>query len=101
MSQDHNHLNHTTWECKYHVVFTLKYRKKLLFGQIRRHLGTVFHGLARVVSSGITKSCGGNETTCLNTSRRHFTGPGACLQAGIITTIPRIDSGPAPRGIPE
>jgi hypothetical protein len=22
MSQDHNHLNHTTWECKYHVVFT-------------------------------------------------------------------------------
>src|SRR5215469_12185075 len=22
MSEDHNHLNHTTWECKYHVVFT-------------------------------------------------------------------------------
>src|SRR5215471_1215311 len=40
MSQDHNHLNHTTWECKYHVVFTPKYRKKLLFGQIRRHLGS-------------------------------------------------------------
>ena len=33
MSQDHNHLNHATWECKYHVVFTPKYRKKLLFGQ--------------------------------------------------------------------
>src|SRR5499426_2211085 len=47
MSEDHNHLNHTTWECKYHVVFTPKYRKKLLFGQIRRHLGTVFHELAR------------------------------------------------------
>jgi REP element-mobilizing transposase RayT len=30
MSQDHNHLNHATWECKYHVVFTPKYRKKLL-----------------------------------------------------------------------
>ena len=28
MSQDHNHLNHATWECKYHVVFTPKYRKK-------------------------------------------------------------------------
>ena len=25
MSQDHNHLNHATWECKYHVVFTPKY----------------------------------------------------------------------------
>ena len=46
MSQDHNHLNHATWECKYHVVFTPKYRKKVLFGQIRRHLGTVFHELA-------------------------------------------------------
>jgi len=46
MSQDRNHLNHATWECKYHVVFTPKYRKKLLFGQIRRHLGTVFHELA-------------------------------------------------------
>jgi putative transposase len=30
-----------------HVVFTPKYRKKLLFGQIRRHLGTVFHELAK------------------------------------------------------
>jgi putative transposase len=47
MSQDHNHLNHATWECKYHVVFKPKYRKKVLFGQIRRHLGTVFHELAR------------------------------------------------------
>ena len=41
MSQGHNHLNHTTWECKYHVVFTPKYRKKVLFGQIRRHLGNL------------------------------------------------------------
>ena len=47
MSQDHNHLNHATWECQYRVVFTPKYRKKVLFGQIRRHLGTVFHELAR------------------------------------------------------
>ena len=47
MSQGQIHLNHATWECKYHVVFTPKYRKKLLFGQIRRHLGTVFHELAR------------------------------------------------------
>ena len=42
MSQDHNRLNHSIWECKYHVVFTPKYRKKVLFGQIRRHLGAVF-----------------------------------------------------------
>ena len=41
MSQGYNRLNHATWECKYHVVFTPKYRKKALFGQIRQHLGSV------------------------------------------------------------
>jgi len=43
MSQGHNHLNHATWECKYHVMSTPRYRKKVLFG----HLGTVFHEFAR------------------------------------------------------
>jgi REP element-mobilizing transposase RayT len=33
MSQDHNHLNHATWEYKYHVVFTPKYRKKVSEGE--------------------------------------------------------------------
>ena len=33
MSQSLNHLNHATWECKYHVVFTPKYRKKMLCGK--------------------------------------------------------------------
>ena len=28
MSETTNHLNHSTWECKYHVVFTPKYRKR-------------------------------------------------------------------------
>ncbi|SIO02778.1 Transposase IS200 like [Bradyrhizobium erythrophlei] len=47
MEAEFNHLNHATWECKYHVVFTPKYRKKLLFAKIKRHLGQVFHDLAR------------------------------------------------------
>ena len=44
---EYNHLNHSTWECKYHVVFIPKYRKKALFGTVRRRLGEVFHELAR------------------------------------------------------
>ena len=40
-------LKHTRWECKYHIVFIPKYRRKTLFGQIRRELGEVFHRLAR------------------------------------------------------
>ncbi len=42
-----NSLNHTRWECKYHIVFIPKYRKKVLFDQIRKEVGEVFHRLAR------------------------------------------------------
>ena len=38
MTTGTNKLNHSTWECKYHVVFTPKYRKKLLYGMIRAGL---------------------------------------------------------------
>ena len=48
-----NSLNHTRWECKYHIVFIPKYRKKVLFGQIRKELGEVFHRLARQKESHI------------------------------------------------
>ena len=34
--QTYETLKHTTWECKYHVVFIAKCQKKVLFGQIRR-----------------------------------------------------------------
>lgn len=40
-------VSHTQWECKYHIVFIPKYRRKTLFGQIRTGLGEVFHRLAR------------------------------------------------------
>ena len=46
MTQVTDHLNHSTWECKYHVVFTPKYRKKSLFDPIRKELRDVFHRLA-------------------------------------------------------
>jgi len=39
-------LSHTTWECKYHLVFIPKYRRKALFGQLRKELGAVFRRLA-------------------------------------------------------
>ena len=42
-----NHLNHSSYECKYHIVFTPKYRKKELFVAIRKPLKDVFHRLAR------------------------------------------------------
>ena len=39
--------NHTKWECKYHIVFIPKCRKKVLYGQLRTEFGSVFKELAK------------------------------------------------------
>ena len=44
---DYESLKHTKWECKYHVVFIPKYRKKTIYGPLRKELGAVFRELAR------------------------------------------------------
>ena len=43
---DNKSLSHTKWECKYHIVFIPKYRKKKMYGAIRKDLGEEFHRLA-------------------------------------------------------
>ena len=40
-------LNHSKWECKYHVVFIPKYRRKSLYKELRPTIGEVFRELAR------------------------------------------------------
>jgi len=40
-------LNHTKWECKYHVIFIPKYRRKALYESLRSHLGKLFRELVR------------------------------------------------------
>ena len=39
-------LSHTKWNCKYHVIFIPKCRRKTLYVQLRPHLGEVFRKLA-------------------------------------------------------
>ena len=39
-------LSHAKWECKYHVVFIPKYRKKVLYKGLRQYLGEIFRKLA-------------------------------------------------------
>jgi REP-associated tyrosine transposase len=43
---DHESLSRSKWECKYHVVFIPKRRRKTLHGKCRQHLGEVFRRLA-------------------------------------------------------
>ena len=47
MSEMYQRSAHSSWDCKYHVVFVPKRRRKVLVGQARRKLGEVFHALAR------------------------------------------------------
>ena len=53
--KDYQSLNHTRWDCKYHVVFIPKRRKKAIYGSLRKHLGEVFHELARQKQSVIVE----------------------------------------------
>jgi putative transposase len=46
-------LSHTRWECKYHVVWIPKYRKKTLYKELRRYLGSTFRDLARQKESDV------------------------------------------------
>ena len=44
---DDQSLSHTKWDCKYHVIWIPKYRKKAIFGELRKYLGEIFRELAR------------------------------------------------------
>lgn len=47
MQQTYQSLSHSRWDCKYHVVFVPKRRRKVLYGEVRQQLGAIFHELAR------------------------------------------------------
>lgn len=47
MSGTMKSLAHSRWDCKYHVVFIPKYRRKAIYGEVRQMLGEIFHDLAR------------------------------------------------------
>ena len=47
MSKDWQSQAHVKWDCKYHVVILPKYRKKALFGKLRRQIGAILRDLCR------------------------------------------------------
>jgi REP-associated tyrosine transposase len=47
MSETYQSLSHSKWNCKYHVVFVPKRRRKALIGNIRKEVGPIFRELAR------------------------------------------------------
>jgi hypothetical protein len=53
--KEYQSLRHTRWDCKYHVVFIPKRRKKRIFGVLRRHLGEIFREVASHKESQIVE----------------------------------------------
>src|SRR5262245_21890894 len=47
MNHSTDNLRHTRWECKYHVVFIPKYRKKVIYGGLRSELGPILRDLVQ------------------------------------------------------
>ena len=45
--KDYKSLSHTRWDCKYHIVFIPKKRKKVIYGSLRKFLGEILHELAK------------------------------------------------------
>ena len=45
MKLDTNSLAHTKWECKYHIVFALKYRRQIIYGKIKMDIGQMLRKL--------------------------------------------------------
>jgi len=50
---DEQRLSHTRWECKYHVVWIPKYRKKVIYVSLRKYLGEILRELATQKESKI------------------------------------------------
>lgn len=43
--KDNNSLAHSTWNCKYHIVFILKYRRMEIYGKVRKDIGVIIRRL--------------------------------------------------------
>ncbi|WP_249850169.1 IS200/IS605-like element ISAac1 family transposase [Aggregatibacter actinomycetemcomitans] len=44
-ANDDSSLSHTKWNCKYHIVFTPKYRRKAIYGRLRTDIGSILRQL--------------------------------------------------------
>ena len=45
MNQDNNSFVHTTWNCKYHIVFAPKYRRQIVYGKYKASIGQIIRQL--------------------------------------------------------
>ena len=44
---DNNSLSHTKWNCKYHIVFAPKFRRKIIYGKLRQDIANILSALCK------------------------------------------------------
>ena len=68
MANKHNSLSHTKWLCKYHIVFTPKYRRKIEFNQYKRDIVNIIQRLCKYKGIEITinKIAHNNNGICIS-----------------------------------
>ena len=73
MSQLYQSLSHSKWNCKYHLIFTPKKRKKVLYGKTRKDLVKIFHELAKQKESKIIEGnlCPDHIHMCIEIPPKH------------------------------
>ena len=67
MSNLYQSLSHSKWNCKYHLIFVPKKRRKVIYGNIRKDLKEIFHALARQKDSKIIEGnlCSDHVHMCI------------------------------------
>ena len=55
-SNDTYSLSHTTWKCQYHIVFAPKYRRKVIYGKLRKEIGAILRELCERKHVGIIEA---------------------------------------------
>ena len=68
---DTNSLSHTTWNCKYHIVFAPKYRRKVFYGEKRKDIGAILRQLC--VWKGVKYNRTGGRVDVTISSDSHTT----------------------------
>jgi putative transposase len=81
VSEIYQSLSHSRRDCKYHVVFVPKRRRRVLFGQARWQLEEIFHALAR------QKECQIVEGHLLCGKERNFTGEHSWTRGYVVSTV--------------
>ncbi len=60
-ANDDSSLSHTKWSCKYHIVFTPKYRRKAIYGKLRTDIGSILRQLCDYKNVEIIEACAMKE----------------------------------------